>query len=82
MEQPLNLDEILEIKQYIQQYRTAEAPFDLCLSGVLPVKSISEDKAMLALYGEAGVTWWHEFVYSGTGTFRENKECIRFGPPK
>jgi hypothetical protein len=66
---------------YIHQHRTTDAPFDFCLSGVLPGKNIRGDKAMLSAYADAGVTWWLEFIYSGTGSIQKNTERIRFGPP-
>lgn len=81
IKQPLTLDEVKEINQYIHQFRTADAPYDFYLSGVLPGKKLSEDKAMLAPYVEIGVTWWLEFVYSGTGSIQKNIDRIRFGPP-
>jgi hypothetical protein len=51
------------------------------MSGVLPAKKLSEDKAIVAPYNEAGATWWIEFVYSSTGSVKKNMECIGFGPP-
>jgi hypothetical protein len=73
---------MLEIKQFIQQYRTADTPFDYCVSGVLPAKSQSADRAIVKSYATAGATWWIEFVYSGTGYLSRNTERIRYGPPR
>jgi alkanesulfonate monooxygenase SsuD/methylene tetrahydromethanopterin reductase-like flavin-dependent oxidoreductase (luciferase family) len=78
----LTIEEIAEIKQYIEEYRTTDQPFDLCVSGVLPGKKPSEDKAILETYQKAGATWWIEFVYGSTGSVKENRERIRRGPPK
>jgi hypothetical protein len=57
-------------------------PFDLCLCGVLPATSPTEDKAIVERYRNAGVTWWIEFLYSGTGSLKQNLKRIRLGPPK
>ena len=82
IKQHLTLDEVKEIKRFIEQYRTDDAPFDYCISGVLRAKVLSEDRAIVAPYEEAGVTWWIEFVYSSTGSVKRNTERIRFGPPR
>jgi hypothetical protein len=74
--------EINEIVAYIGEHRTSTAPFDVCQSGILPARSLSEDKAIVQSYDEVGVIWWIEFVYTGTGSLKKNTERIRFGPPK
>lgn len=81
IKQQLSINEVQEIMRYIQKYRTIDTPFDFCVSGVLPANKPDEDRAILAPYEEAGVTWWIEFVYSSTGSVKENKERIRSGPP-
>lgn len=81
LKQYLTPDEVHDIKGFVQQYRTTDSPFDICMSGVLPAKKLSEDKAIVAPYNEAGATWWIEFVYSSTGSVKKNMECIGFGPP-
>jgi alkanesulfonate monooxygenase SsuD/methylene tetrahydromethanopterin reductase-like flavin-dependent oxidoreductase (luciferase family) len=82
IKQYITSDEAREIMDYIQQYRTTDTPFDFCVSGVLPAKKLSEDRAIVAPYEQAGVTWWIEFVYSGTGSVKKNTERIKFGPPR
>jgi alkanesulfonate monooxygenase SsuD/methylene tetrahydromethanopterin reductase-like flavin-dependent oxidoreductase (luciferase family) len=78
---PFTIEEVKQINQYIQQYRTVDSPFDFCLSGVLPYRKPGADKAFLAPYADAGVTWWIEFIYPGTGSVKENTERIHLGPP-
>jgi alkanesulfonate monooxygenase SsuD/methylene tetrahydromethanopterin reductase-like flavin-dependent oxidoreductase (luciferase family) len=78
----LSLDEVNELITYIEKYRTTNDPFDLCLSGVLPATSPIEDRAIVERYRNEGVTWWIEFVYSGTGSLKQNSKRIRRGPPK
>jgi len=78
----LSVDEMREIMDYVRRYRASDAPFDFCVSGVLPAKKPAEDRAIVESYAAAGVTWWLEFVYSDTGSVMENTERIRCGPPR
>ncbi len=78
----LTPEEILAISDYIYQYRTTSTPFDICLSGVLPAKNPVEDRSILKPYQDVGVTWWIEFIYSGTGSIKKNKDRVRLGPPR
>jgi alkanesulfonate monooxygenase SsuD/methylene tetrahydromethanopterin reductase-like flavin-dependent oxidoreductase (luciferase family) len=75
-------DEIREIRDTIEAYRKVDTPFDICVSGILPAKSLNEDRKIIKTYEEAGANWWIEFVYTGTGSFKKNTERIRFGPPR
>jgi len=78
----LTPEEIREISNYIHQYRTTDAPFDICLSGILPAKDHAEDKSIVSPYEEVGITWWIDFVYTGTGSLKANTARIHFGPPR
>jgi len=78
----LTIDEIREIREYLQSYRTIEAPFDICVSGILPRKSLAADRVIVEPYQQVGATWWIEFVYNGTGSLKKNIERIRLVPPK
>jgi alkanesulfonate monooxygenase SsuD/methylene tetrahydromethanopterin reductase-like flavin-dependent oxidoreductase (luciferase family) len=78
----LTPSEVKEIKRYIEEHRPINQPFDLCVSGVLPGKKPSEDQAVLEEYQKAGGTWWIEFVYSSTGSVKQNSDRIRLGPPR
>jgi hypothetical protein len=75
-------DEVREILDYIWKHRTSLDPFNFCLNGILPAKSHTADKAIVAPYQSVGVTWWIDFVYSGTGSFKKNHQRIKFGPPQ
>jgi hypothetical protein len=81
IKQPLTVDEFRELKGYIEGYRQKRSPFDYCLSGVLPGKTLSENRELIAAYEAVGVSWWIEFSYSGTGSLKKNQERIRSGPP-
>jgi alkanesulfonate monooxygenase SsuD/methylene tetrahydromethanopterin reductase-like flavin-dependent oxidoreductase (luciferase family) len=78
----LSLDEVKEIAAFIEKYRKADSPFNLCVSGVLPGNSVSKHIAIVETYRSAGATWWIEFAYSGTGSYRQNLDRIRSGPPR
>jgi alkanesulfonate monooxygenase SsuD/methylene tetrahydromethanopterin reductase-like flavin-dependent oxidoreductase (luciferase family) len=78
----LTPDEIREIIEYIWKYRKIDTPFDVCLSGITPGKKLADDRAIVSPYKGAGVTWWIDFVYSGTGSVKRNKARIKFGPPR
>jgi len=78
----LTPDEIREIAAYIGEHRTAETSFDVCVSGILPAKNLTEDQFIVQPYTDAGATWWIEFVYSATGSIERNKKRIQFGPPR
>jgi alkanesulfonate monooxygenase SsuD/methylene tetrahydromethanopterin reductase-like flavin-dependent oxidoreductase (luciferase family) len=82
LKKPPALEVVRACQAYIQAHRTAETPFDFCVSSTLPAKSPSKDHAVVAPYAKAGVTWWVEFVYTATGTLKENTARIRSGPPK
>ncbi len=77
----LSPDEIREIIDYVGEHRTSDGPLDVCISGILPAKSIVKDKAIVQPYKEAGATWWIEFVYAATGSLEKNIQRVRFGPP-
>lgn len=79
---PLPLDEVQEIMRFIHQCREVDSPFDFCLQAVLPAKNLREDKAIVTPYAELGVSWWIEYIYSGTGSVQRNRERIRMGPPR
>jgi alkanesulfonate monooxygenase SsuD/methylene tetrahydromethanopterin reductase-like flavin-dependent oxidoreductase (luciferase family) len=78
----LTLEEMAEIKAYIQRHRETDAPFDLVMSGVLPRKSPAEDNAILSAYEEIGANWWIEFVYASTGSVEANQDRVGAGPPQ
>jgi alkanesulfonate monooxygenase SsuD/methylene tetrahydromethanopterin reductase-like flavin-dependent oxidoreductase (luciferase family) len=81
IKETLTVNEVLEMIEYIQQHRSADAPFDYCVSGVLPGKSPNDDRAIVKSYANVGASWWIEFIYSATGSLSKNKQRIRQGPP-
>jgi len=75
-------DEIRTIIDYIGQFRSDKTPFDVCLSVSSAGKDLSKEKAVAEPYKHAGVTWWIDFIYSGTGTVKKNIERVLTGPPR
>jgi len=74
--------EIKDIIDYIRKFRSVKTPFDVCLSVSSAGKDLSKEKAIAEPYKRAGVTWWIDFIYSGTGSLKKNKERILAGPPR
>lgn len=61
----------------IRQYRTADSPFDVALTG----QSAPGDGAMVREYGETGATWWLESLHNRRGSTEELLERVAAGPP-
>lgn len=74
--------EIRDIIDYIREFRSDKTPFDVCLSVSLSGKDLTKEKAVAEPYKRAGVTWRIDFIYSGTGAVKKNKERILAGPPR
>ncbi len=76
--EPKDLRNILE---YIRQYRTSTAGFDVAVIGGTG-KSHTEDVKKLQLFAEAGMTWWLESFFLQRNSHKEMKKRIRQGPPR
>lgn len=61
----------------IRQHRQTDAPFDIAMSGC----SRPDERAMVAEYASAGMTWWLETLFGSRGSVEENKARIVAGPP-
>ncbi|MFO7663923.1 MAG: TIGR03619 family F420-dependent LLM class oxidoreductase [Chloroflexota bacterium] len=62
---------------YIRQHRTIDAPLAVAMSGC----SAPGDRAMVAEYAGAGMTWWLETLFLSRGSFEDNLARIEAGPP-
>ncbi len=62
--------------EYILQYRTSTAPFDVAFIGY----SNPDDRALINEYESAGVTWWLESIHGLRGSFDEMMARIQAGP--
>lgn len=77
------------ILSYIREHRADHAPFDLVLKRNKVAQSPDEDRADVAAYEEAGVTWWVEgispwrFGWQGDGGWplTAMRDRVLMGPP-
>ncbi len=75
------LDELREMKAWIDQHRTETTPFDIVMEGQTPGKNLKKGAAIVQPWQEAGATWWLESMW-------EEKEAARVlarieqGPPR
>ncbi|HEX9107745.1 MAG TPA: TIGR03619 family F420-dependent LLM class oxidoreductase [Longimicrobiales bacterium] len=63
---------------YIQQHRTAAAPFAVALTGVSP----AGDSARVREYEAAGVNWWLESLHGLRGSRADLLARVMAGPPR
>jgi alkanesulfonate monooxygenase SsuD/methylene tetrahydromethanopterin reductase-like flavin-dependent oxidoreductase (luciferase family) len=79
----LNPAELGEIIRFVSQYRNAAAdPFDVIAAGATSSADTSKAAAHVKPFGEAGATWWLEWVDDQRGSLEEMRERVRGGPPK
>ena len=86
----LSPEQFRHILSYIREHRSAAAPFDLVLKRNNLAKDRGEDRAAVAAYEKAGVTWWVEgispwrFGWQGDGAWplAAMHDRIFLGPPR
>jgi probable F420-dependent oxidoreductase len=78
---PLTPDTFREITVLIREHRQSDAPFDVTYWGETSGNS-AEDADRVAAYAEAGVTWWLENIHGWRGSYDEQLERVRLGPPR
>lgn len=87
---PLSPEEVREIVAFIDQHRTVDTPFDVVLGGWTAGDRPVEARAQVALYTEAGATWWVESLDPWRYSWRSPQdewpveamlERIQQGPP-
>ncbi len=78
---PPTLDELREMRAWIEQHRTATTPFDIVVEGQTPGENRTEGASMVQPWIDAGATWWLESMW-------EEKEAervlarVKQGPPR
>lgn len=73
---------IREAITYVEAQReNRSGGFDSVHGGVLSGDE-GADRALVATYADAGVTWWVEHFNNERGSFKEQRERIRRGPPR
>ena len=73
-------EDIRAMLNYIHQYRSIDAPFDVIVAGYTGDQDAVEATNMLKQYAEAGVTWWQE-GFLGNDTLDNVRKRIQQGPP-
>jgi alkanesulfonate monooxygenase SsuD/methylene tetrahydromethanopterin reductase-like flavin-dependent oxidoreductase (luciferase family) len=77
----LTLEELREMRAFIQAQRATDAPFDVMAGGDVPFDDPEKAREILAAYADAGVTWWVEGVGAWRGDVEAMAAFIRGGPP-
>ena len=72
--EPVTLDDIRQIKAFVDERRTLSAPFDIVITGKTQGMSPAERQDELMRWEEAGATWWIEDMFAEIGPI------FRIGP--
>lgn len=83
LERPIRpeLKDLRDILEYIREYRTSTAGFDVAVIGGTG-RSHTEDAKKLQLFADAGMTWWLESFFLQRNLHKEMRKRIRQGPPR
>lgn len=71
-----------QIRSYIMQNRSSQAPFDLVIMGSTPGNDPKAARKKLASYADTGLTWWLETLYRWRNSADAMRQRIRQGPPR
>lgn len=74
-------DVLREMLAFIGAQRAATAPFDVVLRNKTPSGDLDQERAVVAAYAEAGLTWWLAGV-EGHPRLHDMRARIRQGPAK
>ena len=66
----------------IGKYRTTSGRCDVLASGHVAHWPSAQARAHVAAYGDAGATWWCEWVDEAAGRFAQTLAAIDRGPPR
>jgi alkanesulfonate monooxygenase SsuD/methylene tetrahydromethanopterin reductase-like flavin-dependent oxidoreductase (luciferase family) len=77
----LSPDDIRDLSAYMREHRESGEPFEVVLGGSTPGKDPKGERAKVAAYAEAGVTWWVE-GFDWSNPLPQLRERIRQGPPR
>jgi alkanesulfonate monooxygenase SsuD/methylene tetrahydromethanopterin reductase-like flavin-dependent oxidoreductase (luciferase family) len=73
-------DDVRTLKGQADRQRGASAPFDIALGGRQRADDWDKDRELIRSFGEAGATWWIEYVPPGVGGLAEARAHIDRGP--
>lgn len=74
--------DLAEIVAYVAAHRESDAAFDVVYEGQTWAIDPSADRARVASYADAGLTWWVEKLGWFRGTLDDVRGRIRSGPPR
>src|SRR5438045_1806271 len=74
--------ELAEAAKYVGRHRTSSGPFDVVASGATPLGDAAKGRETVSTFGDAGATWWLEWLDEQRGTFAQMQEHVRQGPPR
>jgi hypothetical protein len=77
----LTPEDFREILSYIQEYRTANTPYDALAFGQTSGENTADEIARLTAFAEAGATWWLEHI-DPDQTAEQVRKRIHQGPPQ
>jgi probable F420-dependent oxidoreductase len=77
----LTLDEVRDLRGFVQGQRASDAPFDVMAGGDVPFDDPATARDTLSAYADAGLTWWVEGVGPWRGDQRAMLDFVRRGPP-
>jgi alkanesulfonate monooxygenase SsuD/methylene tetrahydromethanopterin reductase-like flavin-dependent oxidoreductase (luciferase family) len=80
-ERTMPIEDVRAAMDYLRAHRTADTPFDLVIGADTTGTDRERDRALLAPYVEAGMTWWVENLRPTRGTFEEMRGRLLLGPP-
>ena len=78
----LTPQDVVEVRDFIQQERTSEEPFDIAIISWTDPSDPKAAAEKVAAYAEAGTTWWLESLYMQQNAMSEMRSRIRLGPPR
>ncbi len=77
---PVTLDDLLQMKTYVEANRSPATPFDIVAEGKTGSIAPGQVKDELHKWQEAGATWWVESLWDATEEQAANR--LRQAPPK
>jgi alkanesulfonate monooxygenase SsuD/methylene tetrahydromethanopterin reductase-like flavin-dependent oxidoreductase (luciferase family) len=78
---PLSVAHVVEIKQFIDQERDDDKPFDIAV-GLNTTEDAASDVDRAQAYEAAGADWWQEGVFPYAKNIDLLRAIIRRGPPR
>jgi alkanesulfonate monooxygenase SsuD/methylene tetrahydromethanopterin reductase-like flavin-dependent oxidoreductase (luciferase family) len=73
--------DIVAMRAYIAEHRTASTPFDIVWEGETPGDDSARAQELVGPYVEAGITWWMESRWS-EASMDAVRARVRQGPPR